>query len=427
VPGKTVLDDAIRALEAAADDAPTRRTFIRVGANENGVYVDLCNDDREAVEIDAEGWRIIKPGQLPENVNFKRGAGMLSLPNPVAGGSIEELRPFLNVEQDGNEPSLNDPHFVLAIIWLAACFRSDIPYPIIPIAGEHGSAKTTTCEFLRMLIDPAMPMAKTLPRDERDVYIAANANHVLSFDNVSFITEWQSDALCRMATGGGFGTRALYTDDEERLFTARRPIIINGITSVIWRPDLVDRSLFIGLQPIHKRRAEKELKAAFLEARPRILGILFDIVAHGLKHLPQVALDGDMPRMADFDLFARACETKVWAPGTFRRAYSTNRAEAKERILKADAVAEALTMFMAFETEWDGTATELLKELDKICTEFGLYDRKWPGAPHDLSRRLRLIAPDMRTVRGIDIRLGDDARKSTRREIRIMAGHYPTY
>jgi hypothetical protein len=34
--------------------------------------------------------------------------------------------------------------------------------------------------------------------------------------------------LCRLATGGGFSTRKLYTDDEEQLFNAQRPSILNG-------------------------------------------------------------------------------------------------------------------------------------------------------------------------------------------------------
>ena len=421
VPGKTVLEDAIRAIEATADGSPQRRVFVRVGGNDDHVFIDLGNDRWEVVEIDEDGWRVITSEQLPEDVNFKRSVGMLPLPYPAAGGSIQELRPFLNIEQDGAAPSIHDSHFVLAVMWLVGCCRADIPYPILPIAGEHGSAKTTTCELLRMLIDPALPMAKTLPRDERDLYIAANSSHILSFDNVSFLHDWLSDALCRVATGGGFGTRALYTDDEQRLFQAMRPIIINGITSVVWRPDLVDRSIFVGLQPIKERRPRNELMAAFAAAQPRILGAFYDIIAHGLKNLPLIEDSPDMPRMADFDLFARACETKVWKAGTFRRVYTINRSEAKERILKADAVAEALMIHMALETEWQGTATELLQQLDEIAGEHGLYEKKWPASPDHLSRRLRIIAPDMRAARRIDIQFGRAGNEKRTRELRIMA------
>jgi len=38
-----------------------------------------------------------------------------------------------------------------------------------------------------------------------------------------------SDALCRLSTGGGFRTRRLHTDDDEVLFDARRPMVMEVI------------------------------------------------------------------------------------------------------------------------------------------------------------------------------------------------------
>jgi len=418
VPSMVVLEDVIRAIEATADDAPKRQVRIRVAMDEGRVYIDLCNDQWEVVQIDGDGWRIIRPEELPSAISFKRSPGMLPLPKPIAGGAIGELRNFLNVELDGNEPNVDDSQFVLVVMYILACYRDGVPYPILQFEGEHGSAKTTTSEIVRSLIDPAMPMAKTLPRSEQDMYIAANASHLLAFDNVSRIPDWLSDGLCRMSTGGGFGTRMLYTDDEERLFTATRPIILNGIGSVIRRPDLMDRSVFARLKPIAKRRPKDELMTAFAEAKPRILGALFDILAHGLGAMPFIDRDSDMPRMAEFDLFSRACETHVWKAGTFRRAYDANRAGAQENILRADTVAEALSEFMMFEANWEGTATELLKCLEQVRDNH-LYDKTWPGAPHHLSRRLRQIAPELRELRGLDISLGEGMRTNTTREIKI--------
>jgi hypothetical protein len=73
---------------------------------------------------------------------------------------------------------------------------------------------------------------------------------LLSFDNLSGLPVWLSDALCRLASGGGFAVRQLYTDDEEVLFQAARPILLNGIEEVISRPDLGDRAIFLTLAPI---------------------------------------------------------------------------------------------------------------------------------------------------------------------------------
>ena len=59
--------------------------------------------------------------------------------------------------------------------------------------------------------------------------IAATNGWVVALDNLSHLSTWLSDALCRLATGGGFSTRELYTHDEEKLFDAQRPVILNGI------------------------------------------------------------------------------------------------------------------------------------------------------------------------------------------------------
>src|SRR5262245_38013970 len=160
--------------------------------------------------------------------------------------------------------------------------------------------------------------------------IAANNGYLLAFDNVSGLPIWLSDALCRLASGGGFAVRRLYTDDEEVLFDATRPILLNGIEDVISRPDLGDRAIFLTLAPIGEgqRRSENELWREFEIARPGILGALLDAMVHGLRAVSCVHFDR-LPRMADFALWAAACET-AWAAGTFARAYAANRRIAVE-------------------------------------------------------------------------------------------------
>ena len=100
----------------------------------------------------------------------------------------------------------------------------------------------------------------------------------MTFDNVSGLPSWISDTLCRLATGGGFAVRQLYTDQEEVIFTATRPIILNGIEDIVTRPDLADRGLFLQLQPISEasRRTEAEFWQAFRQDCPKILGALLD-------------------------------------------------------------------------------------------------------------------------------------------------------
>ncbi len=148
--------------------------------------------------------------------------------------------------------------------------------------------------------------------------IAANNSHILAFDNLSSLPDWLSDALCRLASGGSFALRQLYTDADEVLFQAARPTILNGIEEVITRQDLADRAIFLAMVSVsgEQRRPEAELWREFELARPYILGALLDAMAHGLRRRHRIRLDR-LPRMADFALWAAACETAFWSPGTF--------------------------------------------------------------------------------------------------------------
>jgi hypothetical protein len=114
-----------------------------------------------------------------------------------------------------------------------------------------------------------------------------------------------------VAYGEGFATRQLHSDRDETIFSGARPIVLNGIGDLAARPDLADRALSVILPPIpdDQRREEREFRAAFEAARPKILGALLDAVAAGLRHLPDIHLDRP-PRMADFATWAEAC-----APG----------------------------------------------------------------------------------------------------------------
>ena len=180
------------------------------------------------------------------------------------------------------------------------------------ISGEQGSAKTVLSKLLKALVDPNAAPVRSLSREERELMIAANNGYLLAFDNLSGLPVWLSDALCRLVSGGSFAVRRLYTDDEEVLFEAARPILLNGIEEVISRPDLGDRGIFLTLPPIGEaqRRSETELWREFEIARPRMLGALLDAVVRGLQAMSRVHLDR-LPRMADFALWAAACETAL--------------------------------------------------------------------------------------------------------------------
>jgi hypothetical protein len=189
---------------------------VRVARHQGRIYLDFEDQDWRAVEITPEGWSII---DRPP-VRFRRPAGMLPLPIPSERGSIEALEPFLNVKTEFD--------FVLVVAYLLSALRGQGPYWVLAISGEQGSAKSTFSKIVRALVDPHVAPLRSLPRDERDLFIAAANGHILAFDNVSVLKPSISDALCRIATGGSQGTRRLYTDQDEALISAQNPVTLNG-------------------------------------------------------------------------------------------------------------------------------------------------------------------------------------------------------
>jgi hypothetical protein len=413
-PSTEALQRAIAALDASAFiDGDEREVFLRVAEQDEIVYVDLCDKRWRAIEISAGGgWHIIN--EPP--VRFRRSPAMLALPEPEKGGSIELLRKYLNVRDDVD--------FTLIVAWLLAALRPRGPYPILGVSGEHGSAKSTAAKVLRALVDPNELPLRRPPRDARDLFVSAVNSHVISLDNLSSIGPWLSDTLCTLSTDGAFATRQLYSDSEEQLFKAKRPIITNGIVNVIERPDLADRTLFFALIVISedKRMAEADFWAAFEEDRPKILGTLLDAVAHGLQTLPGIQ-PISLPRMADFAKWGMACEGALWPKGAFEAAYTRNRATSVEETLAADTVASAIRFFMDGKTVWKGMTKDLLNHLNEVVGERISKDRAWPQTERKLTNHLKIAATFLRRV-GITI-TWEEKRTKRGRPITIVAVPQP--
>ena len=120
-----------------------------------------------------------------------------------------------------------------------------------------------------------------------------------------------------MATGGGFVTRKLYSNDEEVRFNLCRPQILNGIEDLATRDDLRDRGILFELPVIvpEQRITENEHKKRLQAAHPSLLGALLHAVSAGLREESRIELD-ELPRMADFAIWTTAAETGLpWEQG----------------------------------------------------------------------------------------------------------------
>jgi hypothetical protein len=405
IPRAGALQDALTALEGLARfDGRELVVHLRHAHLDGALYVDLGDPRWRAIEITAAGWRVVDDPP----VKFRRPRGMLALPEPVVDRShgIEWLQEFLNIT--------DEDAWRLVVGFLLGCYAKG-PFPVLVLNGEQGSAKSTAGRVIRWLVDPARTPDRSAPRDERDLIIAANNGHVVSFDNLSSLRDWQSDGLARLATGAGFGTRELYTDAEETLFWAAKPIILNGITDLAVRSDLLDRSLLVTLPriPDDRRLTEERFWETFQAAAPAILGSLLDAVSASLGGHRSVRL-GRLPRMADFAVWVIAAEPAIgWDDGSFLAAYSRNRASAHELALES---ASIVPLLHRLPTEWTGTAGELLEQLVSLAGEKVSKRDDWPANPRALAGQLRRLAPDLRST-GVEVTF--NPRSGQRRSITI--------
>ena len=399
VASPAAIDEARLALDACARfDRDARGVHVRVAEHEGAIYVDLGDEAGAYVEVTRDGWTV-RDGVPP--VMFRRPGAMRPLARPVRGGTLAELRPFVNAADD-------DAHHLFAA-WLVAAFRPGRPFPILAIHGEQGTAKSTACRVARDLVDPNKSPLRTLPRSEDDLIVAAVHSHVVSFDNLSGVQPWLSDALCRLATGGGLSKRTLYADDAETVIEAIRPIVVNGIDDVATRHDLADRCLVLRLDPIAKgkRRDEASFWRAFDDASPRILGVLLDGVASALRGLDGVDVP-ELPRMADFAKWIVAAEPGLGlAKGTLLAAYERNIASVVKVAIDASPLASAVQALLTapHPLEWKGTAGELLDELNRISPMSRVH-RSWPSSSMSLPASLQRVAAMLRKV-GVSVGYGE--------------------
>lgn len=400
------MREALPAFEAMALAGELRTPNVRTMRHGNAVWLDLGDDKWRLVCISDEGWRMVDAADVP----LIRPNGMHALPIPSRDPeALAKLRCLLNVADDAD--------FRLIVAWLVATLNPSGPYPVLAVDGEEGSAKTTLCHMLRRLVDPNKASLRAPPRCEDDLLIAAQNGRVVALDNMSGIEPWLADSLCRVATGAGLGKRQLYSDGDEVLVSIARPVLLNGIPSLLARGDLASRALAITLQQIldEKRRPEADIWHDFEAAAPGILALLLDGLSMALKRLPGLKLDR-LPRMADFARLACAAAPAFgWTEAEMLAAIEGNREAAVATVIEADPLAVAVQTIAAEAkpTEWWGTATQLLAAVNLRVPLDAQKERGWPKDGARLSGRLRRAAPALRRA-GIEVIFPEKAGRAGR-------------
>lgn len=191
------------------------------------------------VTVTRDGWRYNEP---------LNGQELLELPHrdhpqePAEGGSLRELRELLNVSAE---------NWGQLVPWAVAALIPNIARPVLLPTGEQGSGKSITARMLASLLDHGALSIGPLPTDNDEWDAMADRSRVIAIDEVTHVSDWLADAMCRAVTGDVLVERELYTEmaAEEPLERWHRCVIASGSIAPDELPaDLLDRTVVVQLQ-----------------------------------------------------------------------------------------------------------------------------------------------------------------------------------
>ncbi len=403
--GGASLQDAVNTLAGKARfEGDEYAIANRIAHLDGQTWVDLGTPDWTALRIGADGWEILASVDAP--VMFRRTSTTAPLPVPEAGGDLDELREQFDID---------DSDWKRAIAWLIGVFLREGGRPILEIVGRQGSGKSTFARMLMSLGDPQRVPLRSLPRDEAALTIAAQGRAANGYDNLSHFTGEIADVLCRAVTGGGMGSRRLYSNDEEVVLDIHISLLWTAITPLtVSRPDLADRTMTIRLNALTDLdyRSERVIWEAFEEMRPRLYGALCQAIVVALRRQGTFVLNR-RPRMADFAEFVEAAAPALgWQPGEFIDLLEVSRSDANLLAMEASPVALLIVDLVDELGPWHGTPADLLEVLRQRANEDIRHDRGFPKKPNTLSAHLSRIEPVLSNV-GVTVTMGRTAASRT--------------
>lgn len=375
-----------------------RFAFIANGTSE--ILIDKCNDR-------GEYWRIAKEGvttELEIHPIFRKRGNQATLEDVDKTGTSEDIKEFVKYFQ------VQEDDIILLVGAVGAAIIAEIPRVILFLYGVQGALKSSFTKALVQTLDPTAPNTIRLTRDIAELTQALNGRAIPAFDNVSHISEAQSDALCRAVTGEGDTKRELYSDDNDVIKKYMRFIIINGINNVLTGFDAIDRSLAVKLQEVEKgkRRTEKEVRKYLNQMIPKVRGAVWQTWTKALSIVEQVESEHlkDLPRMADFSIFAEAfCRASGYKKDEFFNRYTEAIWDANKVGLESSLLAEILNDIVQSwakeKTEEEFTPSQLWRMVIAFATEQGYKDRQieklLPKSAPQLSKELSKLIVSIKT------------------------------
>jgi hypothetical protein len=367
----------------------------------------MTDENWQSIRVTPTGWGIQTTPLI-----FKRFSHQKPMLSPIRGGNCWKLLNYVNITDPDTQK--------LFMIHTIGCFIPNVPRPIFLCFGGQGSAKTSSLESVRQLIDPSiLSQGLSISNSPNEMIQQLDHHHFTHYDNVSFLRGWQSDNICKAVTGAGLSKRRLYSNDEDIIFSFKHLIGLNGINLVARKGDIFERSILYPFPPIAEkdRKTEGEFWQAYYTDLPQILGGVLDVLVETMGLYPLVKLDG-LPRMADFAKWGYAIGEALGVGGEeFIRIYTENQQSQYLESIKASVIGWLIYLWStehiqqkyidelihegypqdhSIVYQWEGTFSELLTILTGYAENQNPYisrGRQFPKNEQVLSRRINEVEP----------------------------------
>lgn len=384
-------------LGGVAQENETIPLYNRVAEDKNGNWwIDLSNDNWGAIKITDNDWSIENPPIL-----FKRYSHQAPLYKPIKNGDPSHLLDYIKLVSVDSQ-----------LLWLVdqiSFLVPGIPHPPSIIWGGKGTIKTTAQDIVKKLIDNSHVGLVSMPNKNKPNELIQILDHhyLCGFDNVSSVDDSQSDIICRGITGGGQSKRALYTDDEDFTRSFIRCVSINGISLVIGKPDLSDRSLVHETDSIPKtaRKQIKKIMEDFDKKAPSILGGILDVLVKARQIVKRLNIES-LNRMADFTLWGCAItEALGISHDKFLIAYNQNISSQEQEVVRSLEVGYVLEDYLNTRLSKSGSSVTFtpMKLYNALVDHADTLriDTKSQSFPKDhkaLGRKLNELIPNLPSI-----------------------------
>jgi hypothetical protein len=349
--GKEHLRNVIQQLKATVTDK--KKLYIRSFYQGGTLRYDLMNDKGTYVEIDEKNGVRICEGSYQY---FKRYDDNHAQVEPSTSDDdiskgrrlFDNLISSFNISEDNAE---GDKQLLLKAYWISLYFNTDpkFPMPIPTVAGPHDSAKSTLLGTIKYHVDPVNSITSLVDKwgqrdDHRRRGLIVSRNNITYFDNMSHLTNDESDELCLYATGADYQERRLHTNTDIVRYQLQANIGYNGINDLAKNPDLLSRIIPFELGELKQKIPFSEYWKKREEERPLILGYIFNIIK---LVIPRYQNDAykicPVHRLTDFvvlgELIAQELGEK---PGRFLKIFENITEEQSIRAIENNSFAQIL-------------------------------------------------------------------------------------